>query len=104
MEYLKIGAPSIDPLFCAKNDVSIKKKVKQKFGISEETYIVLYAPSFRDDGSLDGYKLDFQKLIHAFENNTRRKCVMSVSYTHLDVYKRQQVDFGSGVWKNNSQK
>ena len=30
VEYLKIGAPSIDPLFCVKNDASIKKKVKQK--------------------------------------------------------------------------
>lgn len=89
VEYLKIGAPSIDLLLCAKNDDSIKKKVKQKFGISEETYIILYAPSFRDDGSLDGYKLDFQKLIHAFEHNTRRKCVMLIRF-HPDVVQHEK--------------
>ena len=89
MEYLTIGAPSIDLLLCAKNDDSIKKKVKQKFGISEETYIILYAPSFRDDGSLDGYKLDFQKLIHAFEHNTRRKCVMLIRF-HPDVVQHEK--------------
>lgn len=90
VEYLKIGAPSIDSLLCHKNDVSIKKKVKEKFGISEETYIILYAPSFRDDGSLDGYNLDFLNLIHAFETIFQKKCVMLIRF-HPDVVQHENL-------------
>lgn len=90
VEYLKIGAPSIDPLLCHKNDVSIKKKVREKFGISEETFIILYAPSFRDDGSLDGYNLDFLNLIHAFETSFQKKCVMLIRF-HPDVVQHEDL-------------
>lgn len=90
VEYLKIGAPSIDPLLCHKNDVSIKKKVREKFGISEETFIILYAPSFRDDGSLDGYNLDFLNLIHAFETIFQKKCVMLIRF-HPDVVQHEDL-------------
>ena len=31
-------------------------------------------------------------LIPALVNNSRARCAVAVSYTHLDVYKRQRVD------------
>ena len=84
VEYLKIGAPSMDVLFAKKDDEDFKHSIRTKIGIVDSTYVVLYAPSFRDDESTDGYKLDFQKLIRAFEQNVHRKCVFLVRF-HPDV-------------------
>ena len=40
--------------------------MRERFGIGAETKIILYMPTFRDDGSLDGYDLDFDGVIGAF--------------------------------------
>lgn len=84
VEYLKIGSPSTDILINKKDDNVFKEKIRNKLKISSDSYVILYAPSFRDDGSTDGYKLDFHKLLEAFEQTTNKSCVMLIRF-HPDV-------------------
>jgi CDP-glycerol glycerophosphotransferase len=72
---LKIGFPRNDRLINFKDDIFIKQKVKDFFSIEEDAYIVLYAPTFRENGISKGYIKDFSKIQKAFEAQFRRKCV-----------------------------
>lgn len=53
-------------------------KVRQFFGISKNTKIVLYAPTFRMDFKTDVYKWDYNKVLDALEHRFQNKFVMLV--------------------------
>lgn len=67
-EVLECGFPRNDMLFTkdVKNTVA---KVKKAFGISEVCKIILYAPTFRDDGSIDAYSLDCKKVVEQLKKS-----------------------------------
>ncbi len=46
--------------------------------IADEVSVILYAPTFRDDGSTSGYALDYEDILNAFEKKLKNKCVMIV--------------------------
>lgn len=84
-EFLRIGSPSNDVLI-TKNKPEIIIDLRKKFHVDIDTYIILYAPSFRDDLSDAGYDADFPKILEAFQRKTRKKCVMFVRL-HPDAVK-----------------
>lgn len=59
--------------WCPRNDIIINndsksiEKVKKHFWISLEEKIVLYAPTFRVDGSLDAYNINYNTLLNTLE-------------------------------------
>ena len=60
---LEIGIPRSDVFF--QNPVTIKKKVYSFLGIDNDVHTVLYAPTFRNDGSIDCYDINFAALTSA---------------------------------------
>ena len=56
---LEFGVPRND-LYFKGNE--LKFELKRKYGFSLEDKILLYAPTFRDDGAVDCYNLDFDRL------------------------------------------
>ena len=58
-EIFECGSPRNDMLY---QSVQYKDKIKQHLGISPETKIMLYAPTFRDDFRMDVYNLDLARL------------------------------------------
>lgn len=60
---LRIGCPRNDLFFL--NDNCIRKTVKEKLGISSDKKVLLYAPTFRDDGRTDVYNINFSKVLNA---------------------------------------
>ena len=62
---LEIGTPRNDIFFGNKDD--IKNKVKKELGIADDKKIVLYAPTFRYDLSLEAYRLDTDTICKACE-------------------------------------
>lgn len=46
-----------------KNPKAIEKEVKHFFGIKNDCRLLLYAPTFRTDGNLDCYNIDYENLI-----------------------------------------
>jgi CDP-glycerol glycerophosphotransferase len=59
------GSPRNDILFHPPE--GLKEQVYSKLGISPDKQLVLYAPTFRADGSLEPYSLDPQRVIDACE-------------------------------------
>ncbi len=65
-EIKQFGHPRNDIFF--KDNSNIKQKVFSHFGIEENKKVLLYVPSFRDDGDLECYKLDYERVLQALEN------------------------------------
>lgn len=55
-EILECGYPRNDILFSV--DPAISGLVRESFGLPEDAKLVIYAPTFRDDGSSDAFDLD----------------------------------------------
>ena len=59
-EIKECGTPRNDVFF---KDVDYRKHVGDFFGISREKKLLLYAPTFRDDHSIDAYDIDFERTL-----------------------------------------
>lgn len=60
---LKYGHPRNDVLFNKKNEFKkYNEKVKEKYNISSDCKIALYAPTFRDNCDFESYNLDYERL------------------------------------------
>lgn len=90
-EIFDVGSPRND-LFFRKN-VALLENIKQNLGISIETKVVLYAPTFRKNQRLDYYQLEFDKLT---ENLGKRFggewiCLIKL-HPHLMNFSKQLTD------------
>ena len=72
VEFLEFGLPRNDDFFKSEKIKTTNIKFRRLFDIDLDELVVLYMPTFRDDGSLDAYNLDYSKLIHAFQNKFRK--------------------------------
>jgi len=79
-EILKFGLPRNDILFEKGSYEIVRKKIRLKYSINDDDYVVLYAPTFRDDNSTEGYTLSFQDVIKAFEEKTQKKICLLVRF------------------------
>lgn len=70
----RLGTPRFDALF-DKSDVS---KIKDDLGISEEHFVVLYAPTFRNNIDSTVYDIDLPAIKKAFEKRTGKDTVILV--------------------------
>lgn len=64
-QILPTGTPRNDLLF--NDDHSLKQQIFKKLEISENTNIVLYAPTFRKGDSLEYYNIQYKQLIQSLE-------------------------------------
>lgn len=62
---LEVGSPRCDVFFEDNNSANLK--VRNLYGIPKESKIVIYAPTFRADGTLDAYNIDFNILVKVLE-------------------------------------
>ncbi|MCF0146433.1 MAG: CDP-glycerol glycerophosphotransferase family protein [Eubacterium sp.] len=78
----EFGHPRNDIFFLKdeKEKKDIEQKLRKWFGISGDTKICLYAPTFRDDGDLKPYALSYQKLIDALQEKFGGKWVVLVRF------------------------
>lgn len=74
-EILECGMPCKDGLYRTKEEVS---SLKKSFIGDKDVKIALYAPTFRDDNSLDGYKCDLEAVRRKLEEKTSESWVVVV--------------------------
>lgn len=86
VEILKYGFPRNDYLMKNQNNVGLKNDIKKYLGINGNYYIILYAPTFRDDFSMDGYKIDFKKVVKSFSKKENKKVKLLIRL-HPNVQK-----------------
>lgn len=66
-EFLRFGSPRTDILLNEKDNRELIDSVREKLGISRSSFVVLYAPTFRDDYSIDAYIEDYNSLYKVLE-------------------------------------
>lgn len=69
----EVGTPRNDVFFG--NHPELVEKVHEFYNIPIDSDIILYAPTFRSDGSFGYYDIDAKKLLSLWKNKTGRKCV-----------------------------
>ena len=76
IEILEYGCPRNDVFHHI--DENRIKEFKKSIGVSEDSKIVIYVPTFRDDGDTSVYNLDFKRIIDAFNKDKKDNYVMLV--------------------------
>lgn len=66
-EILEKGIPRNDIFFKTELHAEMKERITIKYGIPEGNKIVLYAPTFRKNRSIDPYRIDWNKVIPALK-------------------------------------
>jgi len=92
---LECGSPRNDILLSS--DTHVKEKVRGYFDLDENTKILIYAPTFRADYSVDAYKLNFNELIKVVEKKIGGKwCVLVRLHPNVS-YKSNFINYNSKV-------
>lgn len=75
-EILRYGIPKNDILIAKNNFETIILKVKNYLNIKDDSFIILYAPTFRDNKEVDSYIKNFETVIETIENKIQKKCIV----------------------------
>ena len=73
---IETGTPRNDIFFS--NHPEIRERICSLYGIDKDTQIILYAPTFRSNGSFQFYNLDAEVLLDAWRKKTGKECVFMV--------------------------
>ena len=88
-EIFESGTPRCDMLF--KRDNVLINNLKNKLGISSTTKLLLYAPTFRKNNSLEAYDIDFNRLKTTLESNENWKILIRL-HPHLQNLSKELVE------------
>jgi CDP-glycerol:poly(glycerophosphate) glycerophosphotransferase len=80
VEVLEYGLPRNDDFFRDTQISHINNTVRVKYKISLDELVVLYMPTFRDDGSTKVYNLDYDKVINSFQKFYNKKVRVLVRF------------------------
>jgi len=73
-EILECGTPREDILI--NQNLDIKNKVKKHFNISDNTKIILYAPTFRNNFNADIFDINYQLILNKLQEQTKEKWIL----------------------------
>lgn len=73
VEFLEYGLPRNDDFFQKSKIIKINQMVRDRYNISLDELVVLYMPTFRDDGSTKAYNLDYDRVINSFQEFYNKK-------------------------------
>ena len=62
-EILEKGIPRNDVFFMKDKHAGMKEKICRKYGISKDSRLILYAPTFRRDKSIEPYRINWSRVI-----------------------------------------
>ena len=80
VDFLCYGLPRTDELINCKNKDEVREKLFSRFGIQKDNVLILYAPTFRDDKSINGYIDNFDAIIQALQSKFDGKVIVGVRF------------------------
>lgn len=99
-EYLRYGHPRNDILFARRKE-EFREKVTEYFELSPEVKILLYAPTFRDDGNMDWLNINYKAVKEAMEQRFGGEWVI-LARMHFKNRSRKTALCGEDWLKNAS--
>ncbi len=86
-EIFEVGMPRNDALFHYKEDYDKLNNIRKKLSIDSDDYVILYAPTFRDDGDASYLDINFERLLQCVEHGIKKKCKFLIrlhpNHSHL---------------------
>ncbi len=97
-ELLKIGQPRVDVLIRERDNREIKNTVRRALGISEDSFFVLYAPTFRKTDYFNAYISDYTRLMEALnERFGRTEIALRLHPTAAQQMKKSRSYYGASL-------
>ncbi|MBO5903364.1 MAG: CDP-glycerol glycerophosphotransferase family protein [Tidjanibacter sp.] len=81
-EILEKGIPRNDIFFDDEATERLRGVLAQRYGIADDEYLVLYAPTFRTSRSIEPYRIDWANVISAIEKRSGGKKVRVMLRLH----------------------
>lgn len=81
-EVLERGIPRNDIFFHHERHAEFRRRVESTYGISPDSRIVLYAPTFRRNMSLEPYRIDWSRVLPALRRMLRTENVSVIVRMH----------------------
>lgn len=97
VKFVKYGHARNDIFFDEERIRQAKQAVYQTYGLEEDTHILLYAPTFRDDGRDGFFNLDFEEIRQCVEDKFGGNWVVIVRLHFKDRIKAGQIRFGDKI-------
>ena len=97
VEILSYGLPRNDFLARQIDNTSKYDYLRYKFGFEKDGFYILYAPTFRDNYSLEGYKLEYEKIAKEFSAKVNKKARIVVRL-HPNVWNQSNyINYGENI-------
>lgn len=80
VEFLEYGLPRNDDFFQKSKIIKINQAIRDRYNISLDDLVILYMPTFRDDGSTKAYNLDYDRVISSFQEFYNKKVRVLVRF------------------------
>ena len=97
VEILSYGLPRNDFLARQIDNTFKYDYLRNKFGFEIDCFYILYAPTFRDNYSLEGYKLEYEKIVKEFSAKVNKKVKMVVRL-HPNVWNQSNfINYGENI-------
>ncbi|NHC43499.1 glycerophosphotransferase, partial [Bacillus sp. MM2020_1] len=94
-DIIEVGTPRNDIFF--QDNSELKRKFLKEFRIPPDAKLILYAPTFRKDESLDAYDLNYERVSKKFAEKFGGEWIILVKlHPHL-ITKSTQLNFGENV-------
>ena len=79
-EILKTGM--LEPGYSLYNEELQNRKniLREKYGMTQKDFVILYAPTFRNEDVADVYDIDFKRVLDCLEKKTGRGCKLIVRF------------------------
>jgi len=84
-EIMECGFPRNDIFFTATEED--RSRIRAALGVGTDTKLVLYAPTFRDDGSMDAYSLDCMAVLEKLRSRGEDWRLLTRLHPNLDDVK-----------------
>ena len=97
VEILSYGLPRNDFLARQIDNTSEYDYLRTKFGFEKDGFYILYAPTFRDNYSLEGYKLEYEEIAKEFSAKVNKKVRIVVRF-HPNVWNQSNfINYGENI-------
>jgi len=97
VEILSYGLPRNDFLARQIDNTFKYDYLRNKFGFEKDCFYILYAPTFRDNYSLEGYKLEYEKIAKEFSEKVNKKARIVVRL-HPNVWNQSNfINYGENT-------
>lgn len=102
VEILSYGLPRNDYFVKQIENDSGYYRLRNLFDFEKDCFYILYAPTFRDDYSLEGYKLEYEEIVKEFSEKVNKKAKIIVRL-HPNVWNQSDfINYGENILDGTS--